>query len=490
MTGSVPAHRLRAIVSDPPREEGECAVYWMTACRRVRFNPALERAVEWAERLRVPLVVVEVLRCDEPPASLRNHQFIVEGMVETARRLSGRPVLYYPLVEASPGEAASLLRTLADQAAIIITDDAPKEPVAVFLDGEAARLPVRVEAVDGWGLLPLAATRTPPKTAYAFRRIVQREIPERFSELPEPDPLEGVALPPASDALVELLAGRSAPGDRWPSVLASKLDDLPLDRSVGPVRSIPGGASAAERVLSRFLADGFTRYAAGRNHPDDDATSRLSPYLRAGHIAAAEVFLAVAMECLWSPDQICPPANGRRAGWWGLSADAEAFLDQLVTWRELGAAFSRHVPAPGRWDTLPEWARRTLDEHASDPRQTLYSPEELEAAATHDPLWNAAQRQLREEGLIHNYLRMLWGKRVIEWTRNPREALEILIYLNDRWALDGCDPNSYSGIGWCFGRFDRPWGPRRAIFGTVRFLSSERTRKKLRLAAWLERWGA
>ena len=172
-----------------------------------------------------------------------------------------------------------------------------------------------------------------------------------------------------------------------------------------------------------------------------------------------------------------------------MSAGAEAFLDQLVTWRELGFVFCRYVEGYARFETLPDWARATLEKHARDPREHVYELADLEAARTHDELWNAAQRELREEGRIHNYLRMLWGKKILEWTRSPREALEIAIRLNDRYALDGRDPNSYSGILWCFGRFDRPWAPERPIFGSVRFMSSANTARKLDVGAYLARHG-
>jgi len=183
-----------------------------------------------------------------------------------------------------------------------------------------------------------------------------------------------------------------------------------------------------------------------------------------------------------------PPANGRRAGWWGASADAEAFLDQLVTWRELGFNVCHHNPGHDRWESLPAWARRTLEAHAADPREHRYSLAELEAAATHDPLWNAAQRQLVREGVIHNYLRMLWGKKILEWTDDPRRALEVMTELNDRFALDGRDPNSETGVFWVLGRHDRPWAPERPIFGTVRYMSSANTARKLPVRRYLERY--
>jgi deoxyribodipyrimidine photo-lyase len=169
-----------------------------------------------------------------------------------------------------------------------------------------------------------------------------------------------------------------------------------------------------------------------------------------------------------------------------MSESAEAFLDQLITWRELGIGYCRNVPDYATYETLPQWARSTLEDHVSDPREHTYSLEQFESAATHDELWNAAQRQLTNEGIIHNYLRMLWGKKILEWTRNPREAFDIMVELNNRYALDGRDPNSYSGIAWVMGRFDRGW-PERPVFGKVRSMSSPRTRKKVSLEAYLTR---
>jgi len=190
----------------------------------------------------------------------------------------------------------------------------------------------------------------------------------------------------------------------------------------------------------------------------------------------------------WSPEDVIPPANGRRAGWWGVTESAEAFLDQVLTWRELGFQFCHHRDDHDRWSSLPEWARRTLSVHASDPREHLYDLDDFASARTHDPLWNAAQNQLVREGTIHNYLRMLWGKKILEWTEHPKQALEIMLELNNRFALDGRDPNSVTGICWVLGRHDRAWGPERPVFGTVRYMSSANTARKVPVKAYLERY--
>jgi deoxyribodipyrimidine photo-lyase len=240
--------------------------------------------------------------------------------------------------------------------------------------------------------------------------------------------------------------------------------------------------------LKRFLDKRLALYDEVRNQPERDGTSGLSPYLHFGHVSAHEVFAAVAQRDGWTPERLASRVNGRRTGWWGMSAPAEAFLDQLVTWRELGFNFAGKRDDGDRYESLPPWAQATLEKHAQDRRPTLYTPEQLEGAATHDRLWNAAQVQLLREGRIHNYLRMLWGKKVLEWSPSPTHALEVMLELNNRYALDGRDPNSTSGICWCLGRYDRPWGPERPIFGTVRYMSSENTARKVRVVDYIARY--
>jgi deoxyribodipyrimidine photo-lyase len=244
-------------------------------------------------------------------------------------------------------------------------------------------------------------------------------------------------------------------------------------------------------MLDAFIADKLVRYGAGHNHPDDDAASGLSPWLHFGHLSAHDVAERVWAHASWDPSRVIDAKpTGAREGWWGVPPGPESFLDELITWRELGHGFCFHRADYDQWSSLPEWARKTLTEHASDPRPEHYTPKQLEAAETADPVWNAAQRQLLAEGRIHNYLRMLWGKKILEWSPSPKRALATLIELNNRYALDGRDPNSYSGIFWTLGRFDRPWAPIRPIFGCIRYMSSASTLKKLRLKKYLARWSA
>jgi len=288
----------------------------------------------------------------------------------------------------------------------------------------------------------------------------------------------------------------AAIASRWPRASDALLDGdaralaaLPIDHGV-PVAPRTGGGPAAAAALREFVRHRLPRYAEDRNDPGADAASGFSPWLHFGHLSTHQVLDEIARAEDWTPARIAAKGSGKKDGWWNLAPSSEAFLDQIVTWRELGFHFAARRDDHDRYESLPAWARSTLEEHARDPREHVYTLDELERSATHDELWNAAQRQLVHEGRIHNYLRMLWGKKILEWTRHPREALEILIQLNNRFALDGRDPNSYSGIFWTLGRFDRPWGPVRKVFGTIRYMSSANTAKKMDVEPYLRRWAA
>ena len=485
MISGVPPLRIRTVNGAPVREPARWVLYWMTAARRASANFALERAADWARRFGRPLVVLEALRCDYPWASDRLHRFIIDGMVDNRRALAARAVRYHPYVEPSKGAGRGLLAALAEHAAVVVTDDFPAFFLPRMVAAAGQRLGVRLEAVDSNGLLPMAAGEREHPTAYAFRRLLQRELLGHLDPFPLEDPCHD--LPPAADLPAEI-------SERWPAADLDSLTGgpqflaaLPIDHSVTVVEH-RGGSAAAGARLRAFLDAGLAGYGELRNRPDDGAGSGLSPYLHFGHLSAHQAFRELMLREAWSPECVVPPANGRRAGWWGVSPDAEAFLDQLVTWRELGFNVCHFNEAHDRWESLPGWARRTLDAHAADPREHRYTLAELEAASAHDPLWNAAQRQLVREGTIHNYLRMLWGKKILEWTDDPRQALEVMTELNNRFALDGRNPNSETGIFWVLGRHDRPWAPERPIFGTIRYMSSANTARKLPVRRYLERY--
>jgi deoxyribodipyrimidine photo-lyase len=246
--------------------------------------------------------------------------------------------------------------------------------------------------------------------------------------------------------------------------------DYPLDRRVGGVGDLVGGAKEARRRLRRFVRTGLSGYATARNHPEHDGTSRLSAYLHFGHLGPRA--LAIAIQQSDAPE-----------------VDRAAFLEQLIVRRELAINFVRYNDCYDRLDGCEPWARRTLDEHRLDRRPVIYTLRQLEQAETHDPLWNAAQRQVVDTGWMHGYIRMYWAKKILEWTARPEDAFAIAVELNDRYQLDGRDPNGYASIAWALGgKHDRAWGPTRPVFGTVRFMSFSSTRRKFDSAAYIRRY--
>jgi deoxyribodipyrimidine photo-lyase len=363
----------------------------MTAFRRLGWNHALEVAVDYCRSLERPLVILEALRADYPWASPRFHRFVMDGMAEHATLLARGPVTYFPYVEPAAGVGRGLLRALGRQACVVVADDWPGCFHPPML-AAASRIGARVEAVDGCGFLPLRTTSQAYPSAYAFRRFLHRTLPEHLTRLPDPEPLRRV---PERRATVpaEVLS-------RWTPTPVEQLREwvpgLELPSAIEPA-DLPGGSSAARERLAGFLARRLDRYADDRNIPDEDVASGLSPYLHFGQIGSHEILAAIADREGWRPERLADRAIGKREGWWGMSRPAEAFLDQLVTWRELGLNAALHLPDYQAYGSLPTWARATLADHSADPRPYRYSLEVLDAATTHDSLWNAAQRQLRRE---------------------------------------------------------------------------------------------
>jgi deoxyribodipyrimidine photo-lyase len=488
----VPSGRIRTCNQAPVDPNGEYVLYWMIAFRRTEWNFSLQRAIEWAETLHRPLLIFEPLRVGYQWASDRLHRFVIDGMVDNRARVANmksRGVLYFPYVEPAPDADKGLLAALAGRACVVVTDDFPSFFLPRMVSSAAARLPVRLEQVDSNGLLPLRATDRLFTTAFSFRAFLQKELPQHLEDFPQPEPLAGVKLP-AIDALPFEIVHRWPPANA--QLLAgdpTELARLPIDHTVGVVEP-RGGTIAGRKRLRRFLDRQLIRYTDASNHPDDDVRSGLSPYLHFGHISPHEMFDELMSRERWSPRRLGKKTGGKREGWWGASAPAESWLDEFITWRELGYNRSSHGDDYDRYESLPQWAQRTLEKHRGDPRQNVYSLDEFAAARTHDPLWNASQTQLVREGQIHSYLRMLWGKKILEWTATPRDALAVMIELNNRYALDGRNPNSYSGIFWCLGRYDRAWGPERPIFGSVRYMSSTNTARKCRVKDYLRRYSS
>ena len=473
--------RLRRLNDRPSRPQGDYVLYWMQVYRRLERNHALDYALRCAEELGRPLVVYEGLRLDYPWASRRLHRFILEGMAANVARAAALGLNYWPYVEKAKGEGRGLLRRLAERACLVVTDDYP----CFIVPGQSAALARKAEvpviAVDSNSLVPLSLLGPPVYAAAHLRPRIHKAFAEAW-------PHRAAKKPRIKDGACRRVR---APFDLWRARdLTAFLEGLPLDASVPPVSGTPGGTQAARQRLRRFLKKRLEGYAEHRSEPRSPETghaSGLSPYLHFGHISIEEIVENVlATTGDWSPEELRLHNRGKREGFFCDDPDVNSFLDEALTWRDVGFNWhwSRQEDAHSLQSALPAWALETLGAHAGDERPWLYTPEEFEAGATHDPLWNAAQRELVATGVIHNYLRMLWGKKVLEWSASPAAAYHTLEQLNNKYALDGRDPSSYTGILWCFGLFDRPWAPERKVLGRIRYMSSENTARKFDLTPY------
>ena len=470
--------RLRRANDRPIARDGEYVLYWMQAFRRLRHNHALDYACKCARELGKPLVVYEGLRHDYPWASERHHRFVLEGMRDHRAAAAKLGISYWPFVGSPDAPGRGLVRSLAGRACLVVTDDWPCFVVPAQIEALARKTDRAVFAVDASSVVPLSLLGPPVSAAAHLRPRIHKAFATAWANRASAEPPV-----PGGAAPIE------PPFAAWDGDVDRTLAALPLDRSVKAVPGVRGGSEAAREILARFVADRLARYADSRSHPaspEEGAASGLSPYLHYGHVSIEEVVHAALVRAYGTAD-VALGASGKREGFYGADPGVNAFLDEAITWRDVGHHWHWHRRA----DTeslaraLPAWALGTLAKHAGDPRAHVYSPEQWEAGKTHDPLWNAAQTELVATGTIHNYLRMLWGKKVLEQSPSPEEAYRTLVHLNNKYALDGRDPNSYTGILWCFGLFDRPWAPERPVLGTIRYMSSDNTAKKFKLDRYL-----
>jgi deoxyribodipyrimidine photo-lyase len=467
--------RLRRLNGAPVSSGGDYVLYWMQVYRRLERNHALDYALRCAGELRKPLVVYEGLRIDYPWASRRHHRFVLEGMQANAARAGELGLSYWPYVEKEKGQGRGLLRRLSERACLVVTDDSPCFAVPRQEAALARRSSVPVFAVDSNSVVPLSLLGPAVKAAAHLRPRIHRAFAEAW-------PHRAAARVLVPDVATK---GVNAPFDTWRvKDVATFVDALPLEPTVLPVEGMPGGTPAARARLRDFVKRRLRGYAEERSEPRSPAeghSSGLSPYLHFGNLSIEEVVETVlATSGDWTAEDLRLHNRGRREGFFCDDPDVSSFLDEALIWRDVGFQWhwSRSADAASLETALPAWALQTLGAHAADPRPSTYAADELEDGVTHDPLWNAAQRELVTTGTIHNYLRMLWGKKVLEWSPSPAEAYRTLEHLNNKYALDGRDPNSYTGILWCFGLFDRPWPPERKVFGSVRYMSSDNTARK------------
>ncbi|GAC1658811.1 MAG: deoxyribodipyrimidine photolyase [Gemmatimonadaceae bacterium] len=455
---------MRTVLANDRRAqpEGEYVLYWMQSSHRLEENWALRLATLEADRIGRPVVIHQGLDPTYEHASDRIHTFVLEGAREIARRSRTLGYHYQFTLRHQRSEDGLEVERLAARAYLVVTDLFPTAGVLERTQRLAARAPCRVVMVDSAGVVPSALF---PREEYAARTI--RPKLARALELY----LEPVAdRPPKKAPSAALIASLDVPTlDLERCDLREEVARCEIDHGVAAVPQV-GGQTTARARLAAFVSGGLSQYRERRREPvDENGSSRLSPYLHFGHIAAAEVVRAVRRQ--------------------GPPAEVEAYLDEMVTWRELALNFCLRNRSYASLEALPDWARRSMDQHEHDPRGAIYSLLQLEQAETEDALWNAGQRELLATGTMHNAVRMLWGKSVVVWTKRYADALRHLLYLNDKYALDGQDPNSYANILWCFGKFDRPFAPR-SVWGTIRPMSLARAREKFDADGYATRWGS
>ena len=439
--------RIRVMEDRPPRAGGRYVQYWMQQAMRAEGNPALDHAVELANELKLPVVVSFGLtgQVSEPypEANVRHYAFLLQGLAEVSRTLAAREIGFCIRYGAPP----DVTLALAEEAAILVCDRGYLKPQRSWQAIVRERVGCRMIEVETDAVVPLEVASTK-------HEFGARTLRPKINRL-----LDGY-LVPSEPPTVEVSAGRL--GLRSDVDLADPVataERLKVDRSVVPVRRFEGGLAAARTRLAAFLGEGFDGYKEKRGAPERATVSHMSPYLHFGQISPVEIALAA------------------RAARHGGAEDRASYVEELVVRRELAQNHCWFEPGYDRYETaVPAWARKTLDEHRGDVRPYRYSRAELESGQTHDRYWNAAMREMRETGYMHNRLRMYWGKKIVEWSPSPEEAFATTLAINNRFFVDGRDANSFTNVAWLFGLHDRPWF-RRPVFGTVRYMGENTFRK-------------
>ena len=423
-----------------PDPDGKCVVYWMQRAQRALDNPALEVAVQAANALGKPCVVFFAPVPFYPHANLRHYHFLNQGIPAIADGLKKRGIGF--VLRRFPGH--HLLKFCGEvRPALVVGDENPMREPEHWRAKATEQLRVPFWTVDADVIVPSKLLIKEQYGAYTARPVIRRLLPE-FLQPVGNSRVKAEWVPPRG---LKSLEPDTDITEGWK-----------LDRSVPPVNDTLGGTDQALKRLKSFIRTGLANYPVDRNKPELDGTSRLSAYLHFGHIGPHTVALAVQ------------------------KADApkvakEAYLEQLIVRRELAINFVRFNHDYDNFESGAAWAHKSLAEHAGDPRK-IYSERQLEEAQTHDPLWNASQIQMVKTGFMHNYMRMYWAKKILEWSKTPAWAFQTAVHLNDKYELDGRDPNGYAGIAWAIvGKHDRPWFER-PVFGKIRYMSFNSTSKK------------
>jgi len=438
------------LLNDYDYTDGHYVLYWMHLSQRVQYNHSLVYAAAVADKLKLPLLVYFGLDENYPEANQRHYQFMLEGLAETCSELKKRNIKMIVWI-IDPVEGAV---SLSDNAAAVVTDFGYLKLSRDRLFRAAGRIKTKFEAVESNVIVPVETASIKEEYAAATFR-------------PKIIKLINLYLGKVRDVKVD----RSSLDLKLKSIDLSSpesvLREMNICNEVSSIQWMKGGTSRAVKLLNSFIKYKLDDYSDKRNHPSLDFSSHMSPYLHFGQISP--VFIALKVLATESP--------GR-----------DVFLEELIVRRELSFNFVYYNKDYERFTSLPNWAMESLLKHETDHREFLYTKIEFEKARTHDIYWNAAQNELVSTGKMHNYMRMYWGKKIIEWTEGPDIAFEYMVYLNNKYALDGRDPNSYAGIAWCLGKHDRPWGER-TIFGKIRYMNDKGLERKFDMNPYVKKYG-
>ncbi len=420
-------------------KSGKYVLYWMQASQRAEYNHALEYAIQQANDLNLPVLVLFGICENFPEANERHFYFMLQGLKETQAALKERGIKM--VVWRQSPELAAV--KLAASASLVVVDRGYLRIQRNWRQFVAEHIECPLIQVESDVIVPVEVAS--PKEEFSAATIRPKILKHLDFFLKPHKP----SVPRKSSLHFDIDSINL-------ENVVEVLRHLKIDRSVSKVAYSTGGTSQAKKLLTEFIKFKLDTYPQLRNDPNADNLSKMSPYLHFGQISP----LYIALQVIKSGSQAVP-----------------VYLEELIVRRELSMNFVYYNPAYDSFNCLPAWAQKTLLQHKSDKREYIYSPEELEQALTHDPYWNAAQNEMRLTGKMHGYMRMYWGKKILEWTQNPEEAYRIALYLNNKYELDGRDPNGFAGVAWCFGKHDRPWQSR-LIFGNIRFMNAAGLKRK------------
>ncbi|MGB7573520.1 MAG: deoxyribodipyrimidine photo-lyase [Thermodesulfobacteriota bacterium] len=420
-------------------KKGEYVLYWMQGSQRAEYNHALEYAIQKANALRQPTIVFFGITDHFPEGNERHYTFMLEGLREVKRALKKRGIQMV-ILHKSPELGAV---QLAKEASLAVVDRGYLKIQKKWRNFAADQMDCPLIQVESDVIVPVEETSSKEEYAAAtLRPKINKKLNHFLFPLKQNDPaIDSLSLEFESFDIEDI---------------GKTISTLRIDRSVKKVSSFKGGTKEAQKHLRIFLEEKLDHFPELRNDPTLDSLSNMSPYLHFGQISP----LLIALRALETK-----------------SPGTEAFLEELIVRRELSMNFVFYNEEYDSYEAVPEWTKKTLKAHQKDKRPYLYCLEELDTAQTHDPYWNAAQREMVVRGKMHGYMRMYWGKKIMEWIKTPEEAFRVTIYLNNKYELDGRDPNAFTGVAWCFGKHDRPWGER-PIFGNVRYMNDKGLKRK------------